>query len=105
MRPPQRRQRARSAIQETTGRLSYQAMGAPQRGQRERGRTMDSPRGRRAMTTFAKLPSAAPRTGTQATTSGAGGVVAGATLARALERLGARDRLEAAEEEVLERLA
>ena len=44
---PQRRQRARSTSHESTGTLSYHAIGAPQPGQRERGRTTDSFRGRR----------------------------------------------------------
>ena len=35
-------------------------MGAPQLPQREAGRTTDSPRGTRAMTTLKKLPQTAP---------------------------------------------
>jgi hypothetical protein len=41
--------------------LSPAAMGAAQCGQRERGRTMDSWRGRREMQTLRKLPKARPR--------------------------------------------
>ena len=43
----QRRQRPRSAIQERTGTLSNQRMGAPQEGQDELGRTSDIPLGTR----------------------------------------------------------
>src|ERR687894_1956817 len=64
---PQRRQRPRSRSHESTGTLSYGAIGAPQPGQRERGRTSDSPRGRRWITTFRKLPMSAPRTPASAT--------------------------------------
>ena len=44
------------------GRLSYQAMGVEQRGQRERGRTTDSYSPRRWMATLKKLPHSAPST-------------------------------------------
>ncbi len=37
-------------------------MGWPQEGQREPGRTIDSWRGTRAMTTLKKLPQTAPKT-------------------------------------------
>src|SRR2546428_12225674 len=60
MRARQARQRARSQAQETTGTLSYQAIGVAQRGQREPGRTTDSSAGRRWMHTFRKLPMQAP---------------------------------------------
>jgi hypothetical protein len=36
-------------------------MGAPHRGQRERGATIDSCRGRRVMQTLRKLPKASPK--------------------------------------------
>ena len=42
----------RAGDQERTGRLSSARIGAPQAGQRERGVTVDSPAGRRWMTTF-----------------------------------------------------
>lgn len=41
--------------------LSPAPMGAAQRGQRERGRMMDSWRGRREMQTLRKLPKARPK--------------------------------------------
>ncbi len=41
--------------------LSYQAIGAAHRGQRERGRTTDSSAGRRWMQTLRKLPTQAPK--------------------------------------------
>ncbi len=44
--------------------LSYQRMGFPHFGQRERGEMTDSPRGRREMQTFKKLPKASPRSAT-----------------------------------------
>jgi hypothetical protein len=42
--------------------LSPERIIAPQRGQWERGRTMDSWRGRREMHTLRKLPKASPKT-------------------------------------------
>ena len=45
--PRHTRQRPRSRIQEITGMLSQGAIGAPQAGQWEEGKTTDSPRGRR----------------------------------------------------------
>ncbi len=50
--------------------LSYQEMGVPQPGQRDRGRTTDSPAGTRAMTTFRKLPTTAPTTTAQPAAKG-----------------------------------
>src|SRR5580765_1002210 len=46
---------------ERTGTLSHAAIGAPHDGQRERGDTSDSPRGRRWTTTFRKLPTIRPK--------------------------------------------
>src|SRR5260221_14687130 len=66
------RQGPRRTSHETMGTLSYQAMGARHLGQRERGCTSDSPAGRRATTTFKKLPTAPPTRATQAAASGAG---------------------------------
>ncbi len=63
---PQRRQRPRRTSHESTGMLSYQAIAARHSGHRERGRTIDSPAGTRAMTTFRKLPIVAPTTSTHA---------------------------------------
>jgi hypothetical protein len=40
--------------------LSVERIAAPQRGQRERGRTIDSWPGSRAMQTLRKLPKASP---------------------------------------------
>src|SRR6202171_3844926 len=62
---PQLRQRARSRIQESTGMLSYQAIGLPQRGHRLPGETMLRPFGTRAITTLRKLPTTAPTAKTQ----------------------------------------
>lgn len=42
--------------------LSYQRIGAPHCGHRERGDTMDSCFGRREMQTFRKLPKRSPMT-------------------------------------------
>jgi hypothetical protein len=47
------------------GMLSLERIIAPQRGQWERGRTIDSWRGRREMQTFRKLPNAKPKTEAQ----------------------------------------
>ena len=56
----QDRQRPRSSSQETSGRLSRQAIGVSQAGQRDPGRTTDSRRGTRWMTTLANEPAASP---------------------------------------------
>src|SRR5687768_8547051 len=56
----QERQRPRSRTQETSGTLSRDRMGAPQLGHRERGRTIDSPRGTRWTATVRKLPKTSP---------------------------------------------
>src|SRR3954467_3391537 len=61
MRLPQCRQRPRSRSQETTGMLSRGAISVPQDGQCEGGRTMDSPRGTRQMTTLRKEPMRRPK--------------------------------------------
>src|SRR5262245_5151174 len=55
------RQRAPRNRKLTTGMLSYQRMTCLQFGQRERGLLIDSPRGRRRITTFRKLPMTRPR--------------------------------------------
>jgi hypothetical protein len=55
----------RSHSHETTGMFSYQGSWWPHFGQRERGRTMLSPSGTRAMTTFRKLPTARLRSASQ----------------------------------------
>src|SRR5579875_2090326 len=60
IRSPQARQRPRSARYETTGTLSYQRIGDPQRMQAEPGRTTERRSGTRAATTPRKLPSARP---------------------------------------------
>src|SRR6266404_5309633 len=57
--------RARCRIQESTGILSYQAIGLPQRGHRLPGETMLRPFGTRAITTLRKLPTTAPTAKTQ----------------------------------------
>src|SRR5918995_2015536 len=54
------RQRPRSRTYETTGRLSYQAIGAAQLMQAEPGCTIERCRGTRAARTLRKLPSARP---------------------------------------------
>src|SRR5688500_17021824 len=58
MRAPQKRQRPRRTMYETSGRLSYHAISEPQVTHAERGRTSERRSGRRAATTFRKLPSA-----------------------------------------------
>src|SRR5829696_2026892 len=70
----QARQRTRSSRQPSTGTLSCQATGWPQAGQREPGRTSDSPRGTRWMTTLAKEPKARPSR--PASTAAAAGLMA-----------------------------
>src|SRR3954465_4125717 len=60
MRVPQSRQWPRSKSQERIGTLSRARISVPQPGQRERGRTIDSPFGTRWITTFKKLPITAP---------------------------------------------
>src|SRR5438105_1994905 len=59
MRAPQHRARPRSTSHDSTGTLSYQAIGFPQM-QCEPGETMLSSRGTRTMTTFKKLPTKRP---------------------------------------------
>src|SRR5918997_902452 len=54
------RQRPRSASQLSTGTFSNHAISCSQRGQRERGRTTESPRGQREMQTFRNEPMQAP---------------------------------------------
>ena len=61
MRQPQSRHRPRSAIHDTTGTLSRGRTGAPHDGQCDGGWRIDSPFGTRAITTFAKEPTARPR--------------------------------------------
>src|SRR3954447_20205050 len=61
MRVPQCRQRPRSRSQEMTGMLSRGAISVPQDGQCEGGRTMDSPRGTRQMTTLRNEPMRRPK--------------------------------------------
>src|SRR3954453_17562538 len=56
------RQRARRSSQDTTGTLSLGAIGAPHEGQGHRGRTTDSPRGTRQMTTLRNDPMSRPNT-------------------------------------------
>src|SRR5262245_50224247 len=65
----QARHRARRSKYDSTGRLSYQAIGVLQCGQRERGRTIDSPWGSRATTTLRKEPMQAPTPAAQTRTS------------------------------------
>src|SRR5215216_3548764 len=71
----QARQRPRSSSQPATGTLSRQATGVPQAGQRDPGRTSDSRRGTRWMTTLANDPAARPRR--PASEAAASGVMAG----------------------------
>ena len=52
--------------------LSNHAIGAPQVGQRERGRTTDWSNGRRTMHTLRKLPSNEPKSPAATTTPGSG---------------------------------
>src|SRR5919198_2859120 len=56
----QRRKRPGSSGQPSTGTLSCQAFGGPQAGQRDPGRTTDSWRGTRWMTTLANEPASRP---------------------------------------------
>ena len=56
----QERQRPASRIHESTGTLSYAAIGLPQCGQREPGNAIDSSRGSRCTITFRKLPTTRP---------------------------------------------
>src|SRR6266508_2953018 len=58
MRAPQERQRPRRTAYETSGTLSYHAISEPHAGHAERGLTSERRSGRRAATTFRKLPSA-----------------------------------------------
>src|SRR5262245_31089942 len=60
MRRPQRRQRARSSIQLSTGTLSNQRMGAPHPGQADPGRISERRCGSRYTQTLAKLPTTRP---------------------------------------------
>src|SRR2546427_3344029 len=80
MRARQARQRARSQAQETTGTLSYQAIGVAQRGQREPGRTIDSSAGSRWMHTFRKLPMQAPAVKTSAKSGQSAAAAAGSSI-------------------------
>jgi hypothetical protein len=66
---PHERHRARRRIHESTGMLSYQRTGASHAGQWDPGVLSDSPRGKRQMTTFAKLPSSRPKTASAAAKS------------------------------------
>src|SRR2546425_6251629 len=67
----QARQRPRRSADERSGRLSYHAIGVPQRGHAERGRQRLRRSGRRAITTFRKLPMTRP--GRQTATSATAG--------------------------------
>src|SRR5207244_2218237 len=69
----QARQRPRRSAKESSGRLSYHAIGAPQPGHAEPGRQRLRRSGRRTITTFRKLPMARPRRQTAA--SAAAGAV------------------------------
>src|SRR5437667_7069810 len=62
----QARQRPRRSAKESSGRLSYHAIGAPQPGHAEGGRQRLRRSGRRTITTFRKLPMARPRRQTAA---------------------------------------
>src|SRR5437870_1537067 len=62
----QARQRPRRSAKESSGRLSYHAIGAPQPGHAEPGRQRLRRSGRRTITTFRKLPMARPRRQTAA---------------------------------------
>src|SRR5439155_13432517 len=76
----QARQRAPSHAHETSGRLSYQAIGVAQRGQREPGRTIDSSAGSRWMHTFRKLPMQAPTVKTSAKSGQSAAAAAGSSI-------------------------
>src|SRR5215204_4482423 len=74
----QERQRPRRAMNETSGRLSYQAISPPHDMHAERGCTRERRSGRRAATTFRKLPSAsAGAKTTAASASSTPGISAG----------------------------
>src|SRR3989441_12496108 len=60
------RQRPRRTTNDTSGTLSYQAMGAPQPGHAERGAHRLRLSGSRAITTFRKLPRTRPKSTTTA---------------------------------------
>src|SRR6185312_14796887 len=62
---PHLRHFARSTNHDTTGTLSYHAIPAPQRGQRERGRTTDCSAGQREMHTLRNEPTLAPTKNTR----------------------------------------
>src|SRR5919108_411097 len=62
----QARHRPRRMAKDSNGTLSYQAIGAPHPGHAERGAHKLRRSGRRAMTTFRKLPSTRPKTTTTA---------------------------------------
>src|SRR3989442_13929458 len=67
----QARQRPRRSAKESSGRLSYHAIGAPQPGHAEPGRQRLRRSGKRTITTFRKLPMAGP--GGQSAGTAAGG--------------------------------
>src|SRR3954470_22267684 len=59
---PQCRQRPRRSSQDTTGMSSRGVIGSSHLGQCDRGRTTDSPRGTRQMTTLRNDPMSSPNT-------------------------------------------
>src|SRR5207244_13349507 len=80
MRARQPRQRAPSHAHETSGRLSYQAIGVARRGQREPGRTIDSSAGSRWMQTFRKLPMQVPAVKTSTKSDQSAAAAAGSSI-------------------------
>src|SRR5919198_1698932 len=70
MRPPQPRQRPRRTRYESTGTLSYHAIGVAQTRHAEPGLTIDRRSGTRAATTLRKLPIASPGTTVNAAANG-----------------------------------
>src|SRR6476661_8155783 len=81
---PQLRHRPRSATHDTTGTLSRGRTGAPHDGQCDGGCRIDSPFGTRAITTFAKEPTARPRAKARARITIVTGAVIVVILAGAL---------------------
>src|SRR3989454_3474963 len=86
----QARQRPRRSANERSGRLSYHAIGVPQRGHAERGRQRLRRSGRRAITTSRKLPMTRPRRQTApSATAGRASASAGSITSPRREQRGA----------------
>src|SRR4051812_18180416 len=87
---PQSRHRPPSTIHDTTRTLSRGRTGAPHDGQCDGGWRIDSPRGTRAITTFAKEPTARPKRNARARITIVTGVPIAVILAGALTTIDGR---------------